>query len=139
MQLDYAFDILSKDWTAIGWGRSREEIEVPSIAICANKRCALQKRILTTVPKAFEPRGSGLCNERSSRGYLWKPLRGTVVGGQDDPSWVFLANYAERRIRFRQDLRQVSEVKNLTSPQSGRTLQGLKIWLVHKVDKPYEG
>ena len=49
-----AFDILSKDWIATKRGRSRKEIEVPSIAICANKRCALQKRILTIVPKAFE-------------------------------------------------------------------------------------
>ena len=92
-----------------------------------------------TVPKVFKPRGSGLRNERSSRGYLWKPLKGTVVNAQDDPSWVLLANYAEIRTSLRQDLRQVSEVKNLASPQSGRTLRGLKIWLVHKVDRPYEG
>ena len=100
MQLDYAFDILFKDWIATKRGRSRKEIEVPSIAICANKRCSLQKRILTTVPKVFELRGSGLRNEKSSRGYLWKPLRGTVVGAQDDPSWVLLANYAERCTSF---------------------------------------
>ena len=111
MQLDYAFDILSKDWIATRRGRSRKEIEVPSIAICANKRCALQKRILATVPKVFELRGSGLCNERSSRGYLWIPLKGTVLSAQDDPSWVLLANYAERRTSLRQDLRQVSEVQ----------------------------
>ena len=111
MQLDYALDILSKDWTATGRERSREETEVPSLTICANKRCALQKRILATVPKVFKPRGSGLRNERSSRGYLWKPLRGTVISAQDDPSWVLLANYAERCTSLRQDLRQVLEVQ----------------------------
>ena len=66
MQLDYAFDILSKDWPATRRERSREETKVPSIAICANKRCALQKRILMTVPKVFKLRGSRLRNERSS-------------------------------------------------------------------------
>ena len=104
MQLDYAFDILSKDWPASGWERGHEETEVPSIAICANKRCALQKRILVTVPKVFKPRGSELRNERSSREYLWKPLRGTVVSAQADPSGVLLANYAERCTSLRQDL-----------------------------------
>ena len=95
MQLDYALDILSKDWTATGRERSREETEVPSITICANKRCALQKRILVIVLKVFKPRGSRLRNERSSRGYPWKPLGGTVVSAQVDPSWVLLAHYAE--------------------------------------------
>ena len=70
MQLDYTFDILSKDWPATRRERSREETEVPSIVICANKRRALQKRILATVPKVFKPQGSGLRNERSSQGYL---------------------------------------------------------------------
>ena len=111
MQLDYAFDILSKDWPTTGRERGHEEIEVPSIAIWANKRCTLQKRILATVPKVFKPRGSRLRNERSSRGYLWKPLKGTVVSAQADPSWVLLANYAERRTSLRQDLRQVLEIQ----------------------------
>ena len=111
MQLDYAIDILFKDWPATKRERSREETEVPSIAICANKRCALQKRILATVPKVFKPRRRRLCNERSSRRYLWKPLEGMVVSAQADPSWVLLANYAERHISLRQDLRQVSEVQ----------------------------
>ena len=86
MQLDYTIDILSKNWPVIGRERSHEETEVPSIAICANKRCALQNRILATVPKVFKPRGNRLRNERSSRGYLWKPLGGTVVSAQVDPS-----------------------------------------------------
>ena len=55
MQLNYAFDILSEDWPATGRERSCEETEVPSIAIYANKRCVLQKRILVTVPKVFKP------------------------------------------------------------------------------------
>ena len=58
MQLDYAIDILSKNWLATGWERCREEIEVPSIAICANKGCALQKRILATILKVLKPQGS---------------------------------------------------------------------------------
>ena len=111
MQLDYTIDILSKHWLVTGRERSHEETEVPSIAICANKRCALQNRILATVPKVFKPRGSRLRNERSSQGYLWKPLGGTVVSAQVDPSQVLLANYAERRTSLRQDLRQVSEVQ----------------------------
>ena len=104
MRLDYTLDILSKDWPAAERERSRDETEVPSIVICANKRHALQKRILVTVPKVFKLRGSGLRNERSSRGYLWKPLKGTVVSAQADPSGVLLANYAERRTSLCQDL-----------------------------------
>ena len=65
MQLDYAIDILFKNWPATGRERSHEETEVPSIAICANKRRALQKRILATVPKVFKSRGGKLCNEGS--------------------------------------------------------------------------
>ena len=111
MQLDYAIDILSKNWPATGRERSCEETEVPSIAICANKRCALQKRILATILKVLKPRGSRLRNERSSQGYLWKPLGGTIVSAQVYPSLVLLANYAERHISLRQSLRQVSEVQ----------------------------
>ena len=111
MQLDYAFDILSKDWPASGWERGHEETEVPSIVICANKRRALQKRILVIVPKVFKLQGSRLRNERSSRGYPWKPLGGTVVSAQVDPSWVLLANYAKRHTSLCQDLRQVLEVQ----------------------------
>ena len=111
MQLDYAIDILSKNWPATGRERSCEETEVPSIAICANKRCALQKRILATILKVLKPRGSRLRNERSSRGYLWKPLGGTIVSAQVYPSLVLLANYAERHTSLCQDLRQVSEVQ----------------------------
>ena len=105
MQLDYAIDILSKNWPSTGRERSREEIEFPRIAICANKRCALQKRILEIVLKVLKPRGSILRNERSSRGYLWKPLEGTIVSAQVDPSWVLLAKYAERHTSLCQDLR----------------------------------
>ena len=104
MKLDYAIDILPKNWPTTGRERCHEETEVPNIVICANKGCALQKRILATVPKLFKPRGSRLRNEGSSRGYLWKPLRGTVVNAQVDPNWVLLANYAERRTSLRQDL-----------------------------------
>ena len=104
MQLDYAIGILSKNWPATGRERSRKETEVPSIVICANKRCALEKRILAIVFKVFKPRGSRLRNERSSQGYLWKPLKGTVVSAQADPSGVLLANYAERRTSLCQDL-----------------------------------
>ena len=111
MQLDYAIGILSKNWPATGRERSRKETEVPSIVICANKRCALQKRILAIVFKVFKPRGSRLRNERSSQGYLWKPLGGTVVSAQVYPSWVLLANYAKRHTSLCQDLRQVLEVQ----------------------------
>ena len=58
---------------------SHEETEVPGITICADKRCSIQKRILATILKVPKPRGSRLRNERSSRGYLLKPLGGTVI------------------------------------------------------------
>ena len=109
MQLDYAIGILSKNWPATGRERSRKETEVPSIVICANKRCALQKRILVIVLKVFKPRGSRLHNERSSQGYLWKPFGGTVISTQVNPSWVLLANNAEGRTSLRQGLQQVLE------------------------------
>ena len=110
MQLDYAIGILSKNWPATGRERSRKETEVPSIVICANKRCALEKRILVIVFKVFKPRGSRLRNERSSRGYMWKPLGGMVISTQVNLSWVLLANNVEGRISLRQGLRQVSKV-----------------------------
>ena len=80
------------------------KLKFPSITICANKRHALQKRILVTVPKVFKLRGSKLRNERSSQGYLWKPFKGIVVSAQVDPSGVLLANYAERHTSLCQDL-----------------------------------
>ena len=126
MQLDYTIDILSKDWPATRQERSHEETEVPSISICANKICALQKKILANVPKVFKPQGSRLHNERNSRGYLWKPLGGTVVSAQANPSWVLLANCAERRISLCQDLRQVTKVQQFqqTTVQRANTHDG---------------
>ena len=121
MQLDYIIDNLSKNWLATGRERRREETEVPSIAICANNRCALQKRILATVLKVFKSQGSGLRNKRSSQGYLWKPFGGTVVSSQVDPSWVLLANYAERRTSLCQGLRPVLEVQQFHQTTIQRT------------------
>ena len=68
----------------------------------------------------------GLRNERSSRGYLWKPLRGMVVSAQDDSSWVLLANYAERCISLCKTLRQVSKVQQFhqTTIQRANTHDG---------------
>ena len=43
----------------------------------------------------FEPRGSRLRDERNPRGYLWKPLDGTIIGAQDSPSRILLAYNAE--------------------------------------------
>ena len=51
-----------------------------------------------------------LRNERNSRGYLRKPLKGTVFSAQVNPSWVLLPNNAEGCTSLRQGLRQVSEV-----------------------------
>ena len=62
------------------------------------------------VPEVFKPRGSKLRNKSSPRGYLWKPLEGTVISAQVDPSWVLLAYNAKGRTNLCQDLRQVSEV-----------------------------
>ena len=79
--------------------------------IYTDQGCLIQKRVLSTVPEVFEPRRSRLHDEKSSRGYLWKSLRGTVVSAQVDPSWILLAHYAKRRLSLCQDLQQMSEVQ----------------------------
>ena len=72
--------------------------------ICADKRCLIQKRILSTVPEVFKPRGSRLRNERSPRGYLQKPFRGTVISAQVDLSRILLAYNAKGHTSLCQDL-----------------------------------
>ena len=110
MLLDDAADILPENGLAAGRERFCEETKIPGIAICADKRCPIQKRILATVLKVPKPRRSRLRNERSSRGYLRKPLGGAVISAQVNLSWVLLANNAEGRTSLRQGLRQVSKV-----------------------------
>ena len=108
--MDDIVDILPKNGHVTGGERGCKEIEVPSIAICADKRCHIQKRILVTILEVFKPRGNRLRNERSPRGYLQKPLGGTVISAQVNPSRVLLANNAKGRVSLRQGLRQVLEV-----------------------------
>ena len=79
--------------------------------ICDNQGCLVQKRILSTVPEVFEPRGSKLRDERNPRRYLWKPLGGTVIGAQDNLSRILLAYNAEGRTSLHQSLRQMSKVQ----------------------------
>ena len=59
----------------------------------------------------FKPRRSRLRNERSPRGYLRKPLGGTVISAQVDPSRILLAYNDEGRTGLCQGLRQVSKVQ----------------------------
>ena len=79
--------------------------------ICADKRCFIQKRVLLVVPEVSMPRGNRLRNERSPRGYLRKPLWGTVISSQVDLSRILLAYNAEGHIGLCQGLRQVSKVQ----------------------------
>ena len=111
MQLDYAIDILPKNWPTTRRERCHEETEVPNIVICANKGCALQKRILSTILEVFRPRESKLRNERSPRRYLRKPLRRTIISTQVDPSRILLAYNAKGHASLCQVLRQVLEVQ----------------------------
>ena len=41
------------------------KLKGPSITICADKRCFIQKRVLPTIPEVSVPRRSRLRNERS--------------------------------------------------------------------------
>ena len=52
-----------------------------------------------------------LRNERSPRGYLRKPLGGTIISTQIDLSRILLAYNAEGRTSLCQGLRQVSKVQ----------------------------
>ena len=79
--------------------------------IYADKRCLIQKMILSTVPEVFKPQGSKPRNERSPRGYLRKPLGGAVISAQVDPSRILLAYNDEGRTSLCQGLRQVSKVQ----------------------------
>ena len=79
--------------------------------ICSNKRHLIKKRFLSPIPKVFGPRGGKLCHERGPRGYLRKPLKGTIVGEQVDPSRILQAYYAEGHANLCQSLQQVSEIR----------------------------
>ena len=68
MQLDYAIDILSENRRVIGREERRKKVKGPGITVCANERCVIEKRFLTTIPVVSRPRGSTLRNERSPRG-----------------------------------------------------------------------
>ena len=48
-----------------------------------------------TVPEVFKPLGIKLGNERSPQGYLRKPLEGTIISAQVDPSRILLAYNVE--------------------------------------------
>ena len=110
-ELDHAINSISKVRHSARRKRRRKEAKSPSLMICADQGCLIQERFLSTVPKVLEPWRSRLCNERSSRGYLWISLRGTVVSTQVNPSWVLLAHYAQGRPNLRQGLWQVSEIQ----------------------------
>ena len=110
-QLDYVIDIIPKDWRITRREWRHQEIESPSITVCADKRCLIQKRILSTVPEVFKPRGSKLRNKRSPRGYLQKPLGGTVISTQVDQSRIPLAYNAEGHTSLCQGLQQMSKVQ----------------------------
>ena len=60
--------------------------------------------------KVSMPRKNRLRNERSPRGYLWKPLGGMIISAQVDPSSILLAYNVEGRTDLCQGLRQVSKV-----------------------------
>ena len=79
--------------------------------ICSNKRHLIKKRFLSPIPKVFGPRGGKLCHERGPRGYLRKPLKGTIVGEQADTSKILQAYYAEGCANLCQSLQQVSEIR----------------------------
>ena len=110
-ELDHAINSISEVRNFARRKRRRKKAKSPSLTICADQGCLVQERFLSTVPKVLEPWRSRLRNERSSRGYLWKSLRGTVVSTQVDLSWVLLAHYAEGCPSLRQDLRQVLEIQ----------------------------
>ena len=110
-ELDHAVNSIFKVRHSARRKRRRKETKSPSLTICDNQGCLIQERFLSSIPEVFEPWGSRLRNERSSRGDLWKSLKGTIVSAQIDPSWVLLAHYAQGRPSLRQGLRQVSEIQ----------------------------
>ena len=110
-ELDHAVNNISKVRHSARRKRRRKEAKSPSLTICADHGYPIQERFLSTVPKVLEPWWSRLRNERSSRGYLWKSFRGTVVSTQFDPSWVLLTHYAQGRPSLRQGLRQMLEIQ----------------------------
>ena len=79
--------------------------------IYADKRCLIQKMILSTVLEVFKPQGSKPRNERSPRGYLQKPLEGMIISAQVNPSRILLAYNAKGCTSLCQGLRQVSKVQ----------------------------
>ena len=87
------------------------KLKVQALWFVIIKDVLYKKRILSTVPEVFEPRGSKLRDERNPRRYLWKPLGGTIIGAQDNLSRILLAYNAEGRTSLRQSLRQMSKVQ----------------------------
>ena len=109
--MDHAISLLPKEWHATRREGRRKEVEGPSIAVCSNKGCPIQKRLLPPVPKVFRPRRSKVHHERGSRGDLRKPFRGTIISAQAYSSRILLAHHAEGQASLCQSLRQVSKVQ----------------------------
>ena len=111
MQLDYAIDILPKNWGVNKREGRRKKVEGPGITVRADKGRLIQKRFLSTVPEVFMPRGSRLRDERSTRGYLRKPLGRTITSTQIDSSRILLAYNDEGCASLCPVLRQKLEVQ----------------------------
>ena len=110
-ELNHAIDSIPEVRHSAKRERRCYEAESPSLTICVDQRCLIQKRILSTIPEVLEPWRSRLHDERGPRGYLWKPLRGMVISAQVNLSKVLLAYYTEGHPSLRQDLRQMSKVQ----------------------------
>ena len=65
MQLDYAIDILSKNQHVTGREGRPKKVEGLGVMVCVDKRCLIQKRVLSTITEVFRSRGSKLHNERN--------------------------------------------------------------------------
>ena len=70
-------------------------------------RCPLQKRFLTSISKASNPRRTRLCHKRSTRRGMQKPLGDMLTHTQVDTGWILLAYYAERCPILCEGVRQV--------------------------------
>ena len=111
MQLDHAIDLLPKNWGVTRREGRRKKAGGLGITVRANKGRLIQKRFLSTVLEVFMPRGSRLRDERSTRGYLRKPLGRTITCTQVDLSRILLAYNDEGCASLCPVLRQMPEIQ----------------------------
>ena len=102
-------------------------IESSGNTLRADSRCTLQERILSTIPKVFDPRQSKLHHKGSPWKGVRKLLRSAFIGSQAHTSRVLLAYNAEGYPILRKSMWQVPMLQQCHK---------ITVWTIHPDERP---